>query len=793
MIQLSRIWPIALTIMTIATSLSAQDITAEAVNRSIDRGVRFLLSQQNSTTGRWSIGEKATVVRGGSTVLCTLALLNAGVPQENKSLQKAFKAMEDIPPERMSVYVISLRIMVYCEANPKKYRNLIRRDVNWLINRQSQNGKHTGGWNYAAPGETADASNSQYALLALHEAQQAGVKVGEEVWQRAKSYWAQTVDPKSGGGFYKVVRNRGPSGAMTCAAISSLIIVEENLLKASDQLNGDRVQCCGADNRMELVEKSINWLSQNFSVASNPMPRAAFPKAKFYYLYGMERAGRLAGQRFFGDNDWYRLGVAELIRIQNQGDGSWRGSPYFAEDAKLIATSFALLFLAKGRRPVVLGHYKHSGDWNRHRKGVHYLTRAIEKAWSQKLNWQTVNGEKATVDDLLETPVLFMSGRDVLNLNVQQKRALKEYVENGGFIFAEACQGDGCGNEAFFDQKFRDLVADLFPNSPLQPLDAAHPIWQAHYKLIDVDKRPLLGVQTSCRTSIVYCPTNLSCFWQLNQPAWDGAFPPVAQRDIDHCTRLGVNVVAYATGRELKEKLDRPRVASEGDGGLASRVLEIPKLSHTGGSDDAPNAWRNVLNRLRFDMKMRVTLKRKFVEPKLEQMAKYPILFVHGRNRFEFSDDQRQAIRAYVDRGGFIFADSICASQPFADSFRKEMKTIFPDEGMEVVGKEHPIWTDQFAGYDVRTVILRSPTVTAEGRAAYNERETYPLMESVVMKNGRMAVLFSPYDLSCALENSGLSECRGYQRDDAAKIGVNVVLFALQQMESKPASDALSN
>jgi hypothetical protein len=41
--------------------------------------------------------------------------------------------------------------------------------------------------------------------------------------------------------------------------------------------------------------------------------------------------------------------------------------------------------------------------------------------------------------------------------------------------------------------------------------------------------------------------------------------------------------------------------------------------------------------------------------------------------------------------------------------------------------------------------------------------------------------VFSQYDLSCALEKRDSLECRGYVREDAAKIGLNVVLYSLQQ------------
>jgi hypothetical protein len=43
----------------------------------------------------------------------------------------------------------------------------------------------------------------------------------------------------------------------------------------------------------------------------------------------------------------------------------------------------------------------------------------------------------------------------------------------------------------------------------------------------------------------------------------------------------------------------------------------------------------------------------------------------------------------------------------------------------------------------------------------------------------RYVAIFSPYDLSCALENSQSLECKGYLRDDAVRIATNIVLYAL--------------
>ena len=42
-------------------------------------------------------------------------------------------------------------------------------------------------------------------------------------------------------------------------------------------------------------------------------------------------------------------------------------------------------------------------------------------------------------------------------------------------------------------------------------------------------------------------------------------------------------------------------------------------------------------------------------------------------------------------------------------------------------------------------------------------------------------MIFSPYDLSCALENHASLDCKGYVKQDAARIGLNIILYAMQQ------------
>ena len=55
-----------------------------------------------------------------------------------------------------------------------------------------------------------------------------------------------------------------------------------------------------------------------------------------------------------------------------------------------------------------------------------------------------------------------------------------------------------------------------------------------------------------------------------------------------------------------------------------------------------------------------------------------------------------------------------------------------------------------------------------------------PQLEAIRM-HGRYAVVFSPLDLSCALENHASPDCNGYTSEDAARIAINVILYSLHE------------
>ncbi len=458
----------------------------------------------------------------------------------------------------------------------------------------------------------------------------------------------------------------------------------------------------------------------------------------------------------------------------------------------MIGTSFVLLFLSKGRWPVLVGKLQHDAgnDWNRHRSDAGNLTRYVEKRWRRDLTWQVIDVWLASVGELVQTPVLYLCGsHSPLANKPDQRKAvaqkLRDYLDRGGFLMAEAdCCGPG------FDRGFRELMGEVFPEPEykLRLLEPEHPIWNLEEKISPRHLRPLWGIEFDCRTCVVYAPLDppgnprpsLSCLWELSRPGRGEKYSPAVQAQIDAALSLGINVLAYATNRELKTKEDffrpgvppLPRAAPQPGEKIERGRLYVANLRHPGGCSIAPRALANLMDAAGRELKLRTHVREEPLDIADPSLFNYRLVFMHGRTAFRLTDDERRQLRQYVERGGMLLADSICASRAFGESFGREMVAIFPSRKLERIPLSDPLLSTTYGGFDLRLVSRHDSQATG-GKL--------PLDLEGIKLGDHWGVVFSPYDLSCALQKESSLACRGYTREDAARIGLNVVLYSLQQ------------
>lgn len=269
---------------------------------------------------------------------------------------------------------------------------------------------------------------------------------------------------------------------------------------------------------------------------------------------------------------------------------------------------------------------------------------------------------------------------------------------------------------------------------------------------------------------------DLSCLWAkwMVQPLPNR--DPRIQSMVRRAMKIGINVVAYATGREPPQKLQKfDPIAKHGENDkLARGFLQVAKLKHSGDWDIAPRALRELLMGLNKAAGMTASTKKQELFANNKSLFKYPVAYMHGRSSFSISKAAKEQLKDYLKkRGGMLFADACCGSPEFNKSFRKLMSELFPDVKFKRIPVKHALFT-QKTGFDLAKVKRRSPG------SLVKESIVEPYLEGIEI-DGRYVVVYSKYDISCALERQASTACAGYIRKDAMRIAINVLMYALLQ------------
>jgi hypothetical protein len=749
----------------------------DQVRKAIVLGVDYLKAQERD--GRW---EKNVIQPGGETSLALLALLNCGVKPSDPIIQRGLRYLRGLEPH--STYVVALQTMVLAEARQPEDLQRIKRNADWLLKARSlgPDGKSGGGWSYQmAVGRRggADNSNTQYALLGLHAAKTAGIPIDDRVWRSIRQYYMDCQNLNGSWG-YAPMRGGDERLTMTTAGLCGLLISGLELNDRREKLADGLVQNCGQYDENRNVAAALDWIGRHFNEET--------PHGIYYNLYGLERAGRLSGQRFFGDHDWYRQGCVYLVRKQDQTLGSWQGGPAQYDNWPIVSTSFALLFLSKGRTPVLISKLAHAPgqDWNNDRNDAKHLVEyaSVELFQRQPMAWQVFDVSRGDVADpdfldnttaeLLQSPIVYITGHVAPRLTDNEKRVLRKFIEQGGFIMAEAC----CDRQEFTDG-FLELMKDpkLFPDSKFEALKPEHPIWNAHAAIAVGDQAayPLLGMEWGCKTVIVLSPKDLSCRWETKQMA-DGR--------TKLAFRLGGNVIAYATGMEPPKPRLTPVevIKTEPDERIAPRgYLTVAQVTCQ-GQRTAKQAVRNLMLQLRRHARLDVALKTEDLNAADKDLIDYRFLYMHGRGEFTFTDEEVENLRRNLETGGTLFADACCGSKAFDTSFRKLAQRLAGGRKLELIKPGDELFGRDINGEAIELVRCRRERPDGQGTDP-EFHELPPYLEGIKIKN-RWVVIYSKYDIGCALETpTGRTpgDCLGHDFPSAVKLASAAVLYALKR------------
>lgn len=150
-----------------------------------------------------------------------------------------------------------------------------------------------------------------------------------------------------------------------------------------------------------------------------------------------------------------------------------------------------------------------------------------------------------------------------------------------------------------------------------------------------------------------------------------------------------------------------------------------------------------------------------------EEMFKYPFAVMTGEGEFTLLDKERQMLKDYLSRGGFLLASAGCSSIEWDKSFRKEIARVFPDNKLKKISMSHAIFHPVFE--------INSISLTHGGTAQLEGLEI----------DGKIVLIYSPEglnDTANAGKKSSGSQCcccGGNEIKDSREINVNIFIYAL--------------
>ena len=169
-----------------------------------------------------------------------------------------------------------------------------------------------------------------------------------------------------------------------------------------------------------------------------------------------------------------------------------------------------------------------------------------------------------------------------------------------------------------------------------------------------------------------------------------------------------------------------------------SRGLEpviVNKLKRAGTDDwnndayDVKHLVEYVSTRFQLPKQWRIVT----LQTDVDYLLRVPILYISGHEALKFTDQEKQKLKEYVERGGTILGMACCGRRMFDESFRALVGELWPGSELAPLPKTHAIYVH--------------PRPLAQR----------PLLLGMALANGqgRLGVIYSPYDLCCRWHTGG--------------------------------------
>ncbi|MEM6393382.1 MAG: DUF4159 domain-containing protein [Planctomycetota bacterium] len=755
-------------LLSVDATGQSNTLTHEAVVEKIERLKEHIYNQQSSE-GLWHhAGHHPKGAKdpdefkniGGPTALNTLALLVSGESMQEPRLRRSIDWLRE--NDMHGTYGVALRAHVWSYL-PEEFMGQLESDAANLLRSTGNrsrfnywvypNRRVTSGDEFRTEGRLGrvimriDNSTTQYGVLAIWQAVKRGARVRKAFWENAVDHFLDeqlegvvniegrrtNVDGawaygKKGGG------SGEPRKTMTCAGLTVLYIAQQQLFRDRDTPE---------PNITAAIQRGIDYLDRNGPVTSDG--RGGGHGGGGYYYYGIERVALASGKRRFSGEDWFEAIAGRLVN-SNAGRGP-------------VEAAFALMFLSRGNVPLWINKLQLPGyDWNNRPNDLYFLNQYMSEYRESDLGWSVVPID-SDWQDWISTPILYLSGREPLELNDAQVAKIKAYIDHGGMLLANPEK-----NSNAFIKSIEELAQRMYPElGRMRPLGADHPLMSLIMPVTPSARTRVMSLSNGARDLIVMPRTDWGMQWQADETP--GGDPPWA---------FAVNLYATASERGvMRPRLESPLVNRKARPRTGAVTVVRARL----GGNDAPliepqamTAYKNQLfNQTGLDLTVRTMPLAAIGDSKAE------LLHLAGVERAELTAAEVSAIKKFVENGGTVFVETLGGRGPFVDSMEEAIAEAL-GERVRRMSSRSPITRgrDLPGAEPIRSVVMRPASVLERGKQR-------SLSMTVIQVDRRDAVIFSRQDVSLGLMGARWWGINGYATPTASRFMSNLLAFARQQ------------